>query len=264
MSDEKKPVERRFVDASQEKEVKKSAETAAAEQQANEEAKKEKRKTTDSKPEYKPAAKGKAGTLRLIAVILWVAAIGFEILTILLLNGTLYLPGNELVWLCAGIGIDLICIVIGSLLWKKANRIDPASEKDKLKFFLWNNLGVIAAIIAFLPLIVILLKNKELDKKTKKIVTVVAVCALVLAGALSFDYDPVSEEDLAEAKSAAATLGDGSAYWTRWGKSYHLDPDCHTLMRSEVVYQGSVEEAFEASRTDPCDFCAEELTEAVE
>lgn len=27
-------------------------------------------------------------------------------------------------------------------------------------------------------------------------------------------------------------------------------------MRSSKVYQGTIEEAFEANRTDPCDFCA--------
>ena len=47
-----------------------------------------------------------------------------------------------------------------------------------------------------------------------------------------------------------------TVYWTRFGKSYHLDPNCHTLMRSSKVYQGTIEEAFEANRTDPCDFCA--------
>lgn len=198
--------------------------------------------------------KGRAATLRIFAVLLWLVAIAFEILVISYLNGVLYIPGNPMTLLIIGVGLDLVCVIIGSLLWKKSNRIDPASKKNKIKFFLWNNMGVIAAVIAFLPLVIILLKNKDLDAKTKKIVSIVAAVALVLAVGLSVDYNPVSQEELDQ---AVAEIGDGTVYWTRWGKSYHLDPNCHTLMRSSVVFQGSIEEAFEANRHDPCDFCAE-------
>ena len=83
----------------------------------------------------------------------------------------------------------------------------------------------------------------------------VAVLALIIASLFSIDFGPVSAEDLAEAQQ---TVGPGSVDWTRFGKSYHLDPDCHTLQNSAVVYQGTIEEAFEANRTDPCDFCAQE------
>ena len=47
----------------------------------------------------------------------------------------------------------IICLIIGSLLWKKANHIDPASEKNKVKFFLWNNMGLIVAVFAFVPVL---------------------------------------------------------------------------------------------------------------
>lgn len=104
-----------------------------------------------------------------------------------------------------------------------------------------------------LPIVILLLANKDLDGKTKKIVSVVAAIALVLASLFSIDFNPVSAEELAEAQQ---TVGNGSVYWTQFGKSYHLDPNCHTLMRSSKVYQGTIEEAFEANRTDPCDFCA--------
>ena len=112
---------------------------------------------------------------------------------------------------------------------------------------------MIASVICFLPIVILLLANKDLDGKTKKIVTVVAAIALVLASLFSIDFNPVSAEELAEAQQ---TVGNGSVYWTQFGKSYHLDPNCHTLMRSSKVYQGTIEEAFEANRTDPCDFCA--------
>ena len=208
--------------------------------------------TTSAETEKTP--KSRATVLRIIAVVLWLVAIGFEALVIFYLNGTLYLPGDQMVWLIIGIGLDLACVVIGSLLWKRSNRIDPASKKNKVKFFLWNNMGVIAAVIAFLPLLILLIKNKNLDEKTKKIVTVVAAIALVAAVGLSIDYNPTSAEDL---EAAQAELGDGTTYWTRWGRSFHLDPDCRTLLNSSVIFQGPIEEAFEANRNDPCDFCAD-------
>ncbi len=113
--------------------------------------------------------------------------------------------------------------------------------------------GVIAAIIALAPLIVLFLKDKKLDPKKKKILAIVAVAALLIAGLSSVDWNPPSQEDL---EAAQAEVGDGTVYWTAFGKSYHLDPDCHTLKNSATIYSGTVEEAFAASRNDPCDYCA--------
>ncbi|MDD3919963.1 MAG: hypothetical protein PHO41_02145 [Eubacteriales bacterium] len=228
---------------------------------AKEAAAKSTRKQDDDEPKAAPrkkggASKGQSGSatgLRVLAFVFWLLAIAAEVLTILYLNGTLYIPGDQMTLLLIGLGIDLVMVVIGSLLWKKANHIDPPSKANKVKFFLQSQLGVIMAIIAFVPIVVILLKNKDLDKKMKKIVSIVAAAALLLAVGLSVDYDPASKEDLA---SAEAQVGDGTVYWTRWGKSYHLDSDCSTLQRSEVIYSGSIDEAFDAKREDPCDFCA--------
>lgn len=197
--------------------------------------------------------KKKATGLRWGAVILWLLGIGFEAAGILLLNGILYIPGNLMTWIIVALAIDLVLVIIASQLWKKANRLDPASEKSKIKFFLWNNMGVIVSAIAFAPIIILLLKTDNLDKKSKKIVTVIAVIAMLIAGAASVDYNPASAEDLAAAQQQ---VGSGVVYWTQWGRSYHLDPNCHTLSRSATLYEGTVEEAFEAKRNDPCDFCA--------
>src|SRR5512137_23956 len=93
-------------------------------------------------------SKGKARSSRWLAVISWIVAIGFEVGAILFLKKT---PINT-TWLIALIVADLVFAVIGNLLWKKANRFDPASEKDKFKFFIQNQLGAIIAVIAFLPL----------------------------------------------------------------------------------------------------------------
>lgn len=211
-----------------------------------------------SRPAVVTAANKKSATTkRIIAVVLWVLALAAEIAAIAILNGYWYVKPEQLMyWLIGAMVIDLILVVIGALLWKKANRLDPVSESKKLKFYLWNQMGLIAAVICFLPLIILLLKNKELDPKLKKIVTIVAAVLLVIASLFAIDYNPVSSEELAEAQQLAGTLNDGTAYWTQFGKSYHLNSNCQTLMRSSTVYQGTIEEAFEANRTDPCDFCA--------
>lgn len=209
------------------------------------------------------ANKSSATTKRILSVILWIAALASEIGAILILNGTWYLPEDKSMYFLIGLVVaDLILVVIGALLWKGANRLDPPSKKNKFTFYLWSQMGLIAAIICFLPLIILLLKNKDLDAKTKKIVSIVAAVALVIAALLSVDFSPASSEDLAAAQELAMEIGDGTAYWTQFGKSYHLDPNCHTLLNSSTIYSGTVEEAFAANREDPCNFCA--LTEDAE
>lgn len=209
------------------------------------------------------ANKSSATTKRILSVILWIAALASEIGAILILNGTWYLPEDKNMYFLIGLVVaDLILVVIGALLWKGANRLDPPSKKNKFTFYLWSQMGLIAAIICFLPLIILLLKNKDMDAKTKKIVSIVAAVALVIAALLSVDFSPTSSEDLAAAQELAMEVGDGTAYWTQFGKSYHLDPNCHTLLNSSTIYSGTVEEAFAANREDPCNFCA--LTEDVE
>lgn len=214
--------------------------------------------TTGSNDEHvvEKTPRQRATGKRLLAVLFWLIAIAFEVAVILLFNGTLYIPGNEMVYMIVGIAIILIFVIIGSQLWKKANRIDPVSRKNKLKFFLWNQMGLIAAVIAFFPLVILLLQNKELDKRTRQTLAIVAVVAFLIAGAFSIDYNPVSSEDLDQAKSDSYILSDGTVYWTRWGKKYHFDLDCYTLSRSAVIYEGTIEEAFEANRTSPCSVCA--------
>lgn len=198
----------------------------------------------------------RATGLRLLALLFWLIAIALEVVVILFFNGTLYIPGNEMVYLIGGIVLILIFVIVGSQLWKKANRIDPVSRENKIKFFLWNQMGLIAAVVAFFPLVILLLQNKEMDKKTRQTLAIVAVVAFLIAGAFSIDYNPVSSEDLEQAKSDSYTLSDGTVYWTRWGKKYHFDLDCYTLGRSAVIYEGTMEEAFEANRTSPCSVCA--------
>ena len=210
-----------------------------------------KKKTEEAKPV------GNAKGLRIGAVILWVAAIAFELVAVFTLFGKINITFmNTLTWIIILIVLDLICVIIGSQLWKKANHIDPASKKNKTKFWLWNNMGLIVAIFAFVPLIILLLTNKNLDEKTRKIAVIAACAALLIGGAASIDYNPVSQEE----KQVAEANITGQVVWTKYGKVYHIYVDednwCQHLNNSDSVVIGSVEEAIAAGKTRLCKTCA--------
>ena len=214
----------------------------------------------EDKGDYKERAKSK----RILAIVLWVIAILFEVIGILRLSGVINLFSNLSVttFLIICILLDLAFFIPGSLLWKKANHIDPASEKDKTKFWVINNLGTILSVLAFLPLIIFVLTNKDLDKKSKGIVTVVAVIALLVAGVTSYDFNPVSKEQLEKAEKEVLNVSEsGKVYWAPHSKKYHVDPDCPAFSQSETVYEGTVKQAYEHNLTDPCRRCIPELKE---
>ncbi len=205
---------------------------------------------------------GNAVPWRLGAVGLWVLAIGFEIVALLMLNGTInwtFMP--VLGQIIIALVLDLACVIAGSQLWKKANRIKPASEKNKLLFWLWNNMGVIVCALAFIPFVIVALTDKKADKKTKAVAVVVAVIALLIGGLASYDWDPISEEQ----KDAAVEAITDDVYWSPYGKVYHTHEDCSALNQSEELTYGTVEQAIEAGRTRLCSFCAkkDEITGVV-
>ena len=203
---------------------------------------------------------GNAAGLRAGAIILWVVALAFEVLALMVVLGKINLKFMPSLWqIIIFLVLDLACVIIGSQLWKKANHIKPASEKNKTLFWIWNNLGVIVAVFAFLPLIIIMLSNKNLDKKTKVICVVAAVIALLIGGAASIDYNPVSQE---QQEAAMSTLGATDVYWTPYGHVYHTHVDedaddyCPYLNQSDSLTRGTVEQAIAANRTRLCSWCA--------
>lgn len=202
---------------------------------------------------------GDPGNRRPIAIALWVLGIILEVLAIMTVkqDSPLYgrLPGNPLIWLVAFIILDLICCIIASQLWKKANHIDPPSEKNAVSFFLKSQLGAILAVIAFLPLIILTLTDKNASKQTKQVATILAAIALVAGVGTGADFNPVSAEDLAAMEQNAIELGDGTVYWTASGTVYHLNRDCHHI-RNRDAFQGDARTAYEEGKTRPCKDCA--------
>ena len=226
-------------------EKKKPAKAEAAEKPAKE---KEVKSAGD------PKDKSAALKYRVGAAVLWVAAIVFEVLAVLVLFGKIAITAIPTIALIIiALVLDLACVSVGSTLWKKANHIDPASKANKVKFWLWNNMGLIVTAFAFIPFIVLTLTNKNADKKTKAIATVVAVIALLIGGLISYDWNPVSIEDKEE---AVEVLGDSTVYWSQFGKVYHTSTECSHLNNSDTLYEGSVEKAIEEGRVRICKDCA--------
>ena len=201
------------------------------------------------------ADKSSAKTKRILAVIFWVLAIVCEVLAVLVFIGKIDLKFiSQMAQLIAFLVIDFILVVVGAQFWKQANHLDPVSEQNKAKFWLWNNMGVIVCCFAFIPfLIYVLFIDKNADPKMKKVASIVAAVALLLGIGLSYDWNPVSEEGKAQAE---VTLGDTSVYWTQFGSVYHLDQDCQHLNRSSEVFEGDVATAIGTGKTRLCKTCA--------
>lgn len=209
---------------------------------------------------------GNAGGLRIGAIVLWVLALVCEVVAVFVAFGKITISFmNTLTFLIVLIVLDLVFLIIGSQLWKKANHIAPASKKNPTKFWLWNNMGVIMAVLCFFPLVILLLTNQNLDKKTKTIAAIVAVIAMLIGGVASYDSNPISAEE----KEAAQAAVSGAVYWAPFGKVYHThvmdeelghtledNKECPYLNRSDSLTRGTVEEAIAAGKTRLCSYCA--------
>lgn len=141
--------------------------------------------------------KGKAKSLRIYAALCWVVAIGTEIGAIVMLKQGKFQSGNMA--LLIGLLVVIAAFAIGgSLMWKAANRHDPASRADGFRFFVQNQLGAIITVLAFLPLLVLIFMDKDMDPKNKKIAGGVGVVLALLATTIGIDFNPASVEQYTE------------------------------------------------------------------
>jgi hypothetical protein len=152
--------------------------------------------------------KGAARRLRIFAWLAWIVAIGGEIAGIYLLTqhkfdaGT----GNGNLPLLIGILVGIAVFAIaGSMIWKAANRHDPASKADAFKFFVQNQLGAIMTLIAFLPLLALILMDKDMDPKNKQIAGGIGAVLALLATMLGVSLKPPSVEQYTQDMNACAT-----------------------------------------------------------
>jgi len=192
-----------------------------------------------------PEAKGKAKQLRIFAMLAWLVAMAGQVYAILKL-----ISDETLVYLIIAIVVILILAITGSTLWKKANKLDPASEKDKTRFFIQNQLGAIMGVLAFLPLVIMILNNKNISGKTKGIAGSIAAIAMVAAGITGADFNPPSVEKYTEeiqAQTEAAknlSIDTDNVYWSKAGNKYHAFEDCYHV-KGKALSNGSIKASWE-------------------
>lgn len=233
------------------KKVVRAADSKSSTSAASSTAAKKKRADTEITWQATPEQKSKARTFRIIAMVAWVVAIGLEF----------YVAYKELqkeivnTWLVVGLIVVIGALAItGSLLWRKANKLDPASEKNKVKFFIQNQLGAIMAALAFIPLIVLVFTNKNMDGKQKGIIGAVAILMFGGAFATGTVLDPPSQEKYSQDKNLVLTLNGGvdEVFWTAGGGVYHLCSEVSDLQReseTNEIVAGTIAQAQDAGKS---------------
>lgn len=214
-------------------------------------------KNKSSEPVWKPTdeAKGKASQLRIFAWVGWLLAIGVEaVLIFWVLRQWAERSDTANMWLLIG-GIVLTGVLasVGSVLWKKANRLDPASKNDTVRFFVQNQLGAIMSVVAFLPLIILIFMNKDMDGKQKAIAgSIGVVIAAVAVFAFGADYSPPSQEQYAAEENIMMQLtGKDEVVWVKGGAVFHVCetvPDVNKDSKDGQIYVGTVAEAHAAGK----------------
>jgi len=144
-----------------------------------------------------------AKRLRIFALLAWIVAIGGEIAGIVMLRQHKFDHGNLPLLLGIVVGIAVFAIA-GSLMWKAANKQDPARESEPAKFFFQNQLGAIITVIAFLPLIALILMDKDIDPKNKKIAGGAGAALAVLATLIGVSWKPPSVEQYTKDMNSCA------------------------------------------------------------
>lgn len=250
-----------------------------------------------------PAAKATATRFRWIAAILWAIAIVGEALGIFWLlrqrvfvgeDGTLVRdPDTGLLeeqgvtaqfpqWAFIALLVLLVVIaalsITGSFLWKKANRLDPARRSETTRFFVQNQLGAIIAIVAFLPLIILVFLNKDMDKGQKTTAGIVGIALAALAVFFGIDFNPPSVEQYTADQSAVIQLlGQDEVVWVDGGEVYHVCDQVSAIQTGSEIRTGTTAQAVEAgkirltlqfaSELRTCDLAvpenADEITEAL-
>jgi len=211
-----------------------------------------------------PEAKGKASSLRLIAVVLWLLALGgeaFEIFWVLKQSPV------SMVYLIGGIAVIGVLAIIGDVLWKRANRADPAPRSEPTRFFIQNQLGAIISILAFLPLILMIFLNKNMDSKQKGTAGTIAIVIALIATYMGITFNSPSVEknqnltcaqlpadtpaaEVATCNTDVATvtrlMGKDEVTWTKSGEVYHLctgASEVNKTSKDNQIYTGTVADA---------------------
>lgn len=204
-------------------------------------------------PVWKPSEenKKKATTFRIFAWVAWLVAISLELFAIFFLMRQ---DPVNMVALIIVIVIIGVLAVAGNLLWKQANRLDPASKKNKTKFFIQNQLGAIMTVLAFLPLVLVIFFDKNLDGKQKALaggLGAVAMVVIALTTGVSWDGGPSQEQYAEEENIIVLLTGEDLVYWTKSGSVFHVCaevPDVNRESQDGQIYEGTIADAHAAGK----------------
>ena len=148
--------------------------------------------------------KSAATRLRLFALIAWIIAIGTEVAGVVMLRQHKFDHGN-LPLLIGLLVVIAVFAIGGNLMWKAANKHDPARQADAARFFFQNQLGAIITVIAFLPLVVLIFMDKDMDPKNKKIAGGIGVVLAAVAAFTGIDFNPPSVEQYTKDMNTCAS-----------------------------------------------------------
>jgi hypothetical protein len=137
--------------------------------------------------------KSSATRLRIFAAIAWIIAIAGEAYGVWLFYQHSFDNGNMPLLIGILVGIAIFAIA-GNLLWKAANRRDPARAADTARFFFQNQLGAIISVIAFLPLVLLIVTDKDMNRQNKTIAGGIGAVLLVIAALTGVSFHPPSVE----------------------------------------------------------------------
>ena len=116
--------------------------------------------------------------MRVVAFVLWVAAIALEVVCILVVSGALYVPVlSDMAWLSVVLGVVgcLVLTLFGQRMWKKAGSIRAAKSQAAI--------GVVMASAGCALWALFFCASKNLPASSK-VAGIVAAAVVIVAGVL--------------------------------------------------------------------------------
>ena len=173
-------------------------------------------------------------------------------------NGAQNWTDPEFLLMIGALVLDAIFLHRGGSALEEIQPHQTLPCQQQLVRTLWHQLGVIMVLVCFLPIgIFLLAKSDKLNKDQDHLITILAAL-LVGAGLLSTDFQQPVLRKCRQCSRLEEAVSD--VYWTKFGKSY-ISTRIALYCRQDAVSGryavcGTLRQAFDANRWDPCDYCA--------